>query len=177
MANRTKRTPHARERFLEVLRERANVSEAAASAKIARTTAYAWRQSDPEFASAWDNALEAAADALEAEAWRRAVSGIERPIIWKGEVTGTVREYSDRLLECLLRAHRPEKYRERYQVQVAAETESLSERLMRARERVRAAKVESGKSSRTGNPSDGTGAAASEHGQILGKDLCIVKGG
>ena len=122
------------------------MSEAAVSANIARTTAYAWRETDPEFASAWDDAIEAAADALEGEAWRRAVTGTERPIIWKGEVTGTVREYSDRLLECLLRAHRPEKFRERYQVQVAADTASLAERLERARERLRAARDESGES-------------------------------
>ena len=139
MANRTKRTPHARARFLEVLRARANVSEAAVSANIARTTAYAWRETDPEFASEWDDALEAAADALEAEAWRRAVHGIQRPLTWRGAVTGTVTEYSDRLLECLLRAHRPEKYRERYQVKVAADSESFGEALKQARERVRIA--------------------------------------
>ena len=53
---------------------------------------------------------------------------------------GTMKEYSDRLLECLLRAHRPDKYRERYQVQVGADGASFVEALQRARERVRTAR-------------------------------------
>ena len=80
MANRTKRTPARVEKFLSILRQRANVTEAAARIGVGRTAVYTWRESDPGFAMAWDDAIEDAVDNLEAEAWRQAVSGIQRPI-------------------------------------------------------------------------------------------------
>ncbi len=53
-------------------------------------------------------------DILEAEAFRRAVEGVEKPVGWyKGEPGGYVREYSDVLLMFQLKALRPEKCRER----------------------------------------------------------------
>ncbi|MBX6773030.1 MAG: hypothetical protein IRY83_14975 [Chloroflexi bacterium] len=55
-------------------------------------------------------------DALEAEAWRRAVDGVERPVYQNGQRVGAVREYSDTLLIFLLKGGRPQKYRERYEL-------------------------------------------------------------
>ncbi|WP_310533152.1 hypothetical protein [Novosphingobium sp.] len=72
------------------------MSDAARVAGIGRSTAYDWRADDPEFAKAWDDAEQEAADKLEAEAWRRA----------------TV-DKSDRMLEILLKAHRPDKFVEK----------------------------------------------------------------
>jgi hypothetical protein len=62
----------------------------------------------------WDEALEDAADRLEAEAFRRAVRGVDRPVVYRGERVGTVHEFSDALLMFLLKAARPEKYRDRF---------------------------------------------------------------
>jgi hypothetical protein len=107
----------AREKFLTELRRRGNVADAVRAAGFGRTCAYEHRQADPAFAAAWDLAVEEAADGLEAEAWRRAVEGTARPVYHRGREVGEVREYSDTLLVHLLKAHRPEKYRER----VAAE--------------------------------------------------------
>jgi len=81
---------------------------------------YVWREEDPEFAKAWDDALDEAASTLENEAWRRATEGVEEPIVGRVErdrdgVVAHVRKYSDSLLTTLLKAHRPEKYRERYE--------------------------------------------------------------
>src|SRR3546814_693854 len=67
----------------------------------------------PGFAAEWADALEAAIDALDAEARRRALDGVEVPHFHQGRVAGTVRKYSDSLLMFLLRAHRPDRYRER----------------------------------------------------------------
>lgn len=111
-APRTKSTPRARKRFLERLRETANVTEAARSCNTSRDAAYRWRKVDPEFAAAWDTAVQEAVDSLEREAWRRGVEGYDKPVIYQGEITGSYREYSDRLLETLLKGHRPEKYRD-----------------------------------------------------------------
>lgn len=91
---RTIRTDRARARdiFLEQLRLTCNVSHAARAAGIGRRTAYDWRDADPGFAAAWDEAEEEAIDALELAARERAIDG------------------SDRMMEILLKAHRPEKY-------------------------------------------------------------------
>lgn len=118
--NRTIRTDRARERFLAVLARNANVTEACRRARIGRTAAYQWRDEEPEFAAQWDKALEIAVERLEAEAWRRAVDGFEgRPVTYKGRVVCRVREYSDRVLELLLKAHKPDRYSERFRAEVS----------------------------------------------------------
>jgi hypothetical protein len=102
-----------------MLRTHGNVSEACAAAQIGRQSAYDWRNDDADFAAAWDEALDEAADTMEREAWRRAVEGTEKPVfgsLGRGEGTGEVgriREYSDTLLIFMLKAARPEKFRER----------------------------------------------------------------
>lgn len=117
MANRAKRTPTREERFLSVLRMNCNVTEAAQAAGVGRRTVYEWREADSVFRAAWDEAEQEAADRLEREAWRRAVDGVDKPVTFQGAITATYKEYSDRLIEVLLKAHRPDKYKDR----VAAE--------------------------------------------------------
>lgn len=93
-------TDRAREAFLTVLADSCNVSEAARAAGVPRRTVYNWRADDTEFAAAWDEAVETASDALEQVARDRAMSG-----------------QSDRMLEILLKAHRPDKFKERAAVE------------------------------------------------------------
>lgn len=92
----TSGTLRARENFLKQLAENCNVADAARVAGVPRRTVYNWRSADPEFAKAWEDAEQEAADKLEAEAWKRA----------------TV-DKSDRMLEILLKAHRPDKFVEK----------------------------------------------------------------
>lgn len=119
MTFRTTRTPKKKQAFIEALSKCGNVKEACTASEVPRQTVYGWQKSDPEFAQAWADALDEAADTMEREAFRRAVEGTERPVfgsLGKGEGTGEVgriREYSDTLLIFLLKAARPEKYRER----------------------------------------------------------------
>lgn len=113
MANRSKNTDTRRAKFLAVLRETCNVSEAAKAAGVARRTIYEWRYTDEAFNADWEEAEQEAADRLEREAWRRAVEGTSKPVTFQGRITATYLEYSDRMLELLLKAHRPEKYKER----------------------------------------------------------------
>lgn len=117
MANRMKFTPAKRKRFLEVLRATANVSEAARRCGLTRRAAYNHRDADPTFRAEWDEAVEEAIDKLEREAWRRGVEGVDRPVTYQGEITATFKEYSDRMLELLLKAHRPDKYKDRVETQ------------------------------------------------------------
>lgn len=80
--------------FLKVLRNSGNVRAACAAAHITRQAAYKARDASKEFAADWADALDDAIDGLEAVAIDRA------------------RRSSDTLLIFLLKAHRPEKYRE-----------------------------------------------------------------
>ncbi len=128
--------------FLQELALTGNVRLACQKARVERSTVYKarWeaegrrpaddkttdarglpRQYD-DFAAKWDAALEEAGDRLEEEAWRRAVGGTLKPVFYqgllctdrKGQPMG-VQEYSDTLLVLLLKAHRPDKFRERFE--------------------------------------------------------------
>lgn len=111
---------HARAAFIDTLARTGNVSAAAEAAGQSRAAAYRLRALDPDFAEDWAGALDSAADLLEAEARRRAIEGVPEVIVRAGKIVTddagqpvTVRHYSDRLLELLLRAHRPERFRDR----------------------------------------------------------------
>lgn len=73
--------------FLSALRATGVVVRAANAAGISTTLAYARRKSDADFAAAWDNAMEDAIDVLEAEARRRAVEGVDEPVVYQGQLT------------------------------------------------------------------------------------------
>ncbi len=103
-------TPRARACFLAVLARLGNATAAAKAAGATPQAFYRLRKLEPAFSRAWDQARTAALDVLRLEAFRRAVEGWERPIYQRGELVGTERIYSDRLLEVLLQQapeHRP----------------------------------------------------------------------
>jgi enamine deaminase RidA (YjgF/YER057c/UK114 family) len=103
----------AKARFLEVYAQCGNVSAAAKEAGVGRRTVYDWLVADVDYQVAFNDARDQAVDVLELEAHRRAVVGVQRPVYQGGRLAGVVTDYSDKLLETLLRAARPEKYRER----------------------------------------------------------------
>lgn len=106
-----------------------SITKACGLAWISRQTFYLHRDSNPEFAAEVKAAIESGIDKLEDEAHRRAHDGVERKKFHKGDPiidpeTGKAyveREYSDRLLEMLLKAKRPEKYRENITISGDAE--------------------------------------------------------
>lgn len=130
MSNRTKYTPKKVKEFIDALRESGgNVSRACDLVAIHRRTAYEWRESDEDFARLWDEAVEAGTDDLEQEARRRALDGLRRkkftktgvPIIdpMTGEQYEEL-EYSDTLLIFLMKGNRPDKYKDRSDVNLNA---------------------------------------------------------
>lgn len=105
--------------FLKKLASSAgNVSKAAQAARIARSSAYDYKKSDSDFSAAWDDVIEQVADAAEEELYRRAVKGVREPVFYKGQKVASVRKFSDRALEAFLRANRPNKYRERMELNI-----------------------------------------------------------
>lgn len=108
--SRTIHTAKNRKAFLAALEEGHSVAAACDAAKISRTGAYQWRHADPDFAEAWDAAVDAGTDRLEDAAMHRARRGTKRPVFYNGVQCGDITEYSDTLTIFLLKARRPEKY-------------------------------------------------------------------
>lgn len=78
--------------FLGSMATMPNVRAACLAAGVSRPLAYLHRDHYPGFKAAWDVAAEDGIDHMEQEAWKRA------------------KDASDRLMELMLRAHRPEKF-------------------------------------------------------------------
>lgn len=116
---------HALDAFVEALKIAGNVSEACELSGAARTTVYRHRESDPDFAKAWDEACDIAWDRLEREAYRRAAEGWDEPVYQGGKLVGHVRKFSDRMLEITLRAKRAREYRESKETTVHVDNRSV----------------------------------------------------
>jgi hypothetical protein len=93
---------------------------AAAHAGVDRKSPQRWKSEDPAFAKAYAEASvehhRNRLETMEAELYRRAVTGVDKDVYYKGEVVGTVREYSDTLLIFGLKGEAPEKYRDRQEI-------------------------------------------------------------
>lgn len=73
-------------------------------------------QGDTRWRELWDESLELFADTLEQEMARRAIEGVNKPVFYKGEEVGSIREYSDTLAITLAKAVRPARFRENVKV-------------------------------------------------------------
>lgn len=149
--------------FISELAVDGNVTRAARVAGVERCGLYDKRERDPEFARRWAMAINAFADTLEKEAFRRAVLGVEKPIAYQGQFTYVmerdangkviydmtdegevdkdgnpkltrtpryqldengrpkvvaIREYSDSILLALLKAKKPQEYRDNARVEL-----------------------------------------------------------
>jgi hypothetical protein len=132
MARTAKTDALKKQIFLDALGRCGNVVDSCVAAKLPRCTVYAWRDSDPAFATAWEDALEIGIDALEAEAIRRAHDGWLEPIYQGGKKVGDVRKYSDNLLITMLKGLRPEKYKDKIEHDVGGNLASRLDRRSRA---------------------------------------------
>jgi hypothetical protein len=101
-----------RPHFLDALRDTGIVTDACRIAGVARSTAYEERQRNEDFALAWHDIEQETTERMEREAVRRAAEGVERAVYHQGEVVGHERHFSDVLLMFMLKARRPEVYRE-----------------------------------------------------------------
>lgn len=98
---------------------------AAEHADISREAVNVYRKKHEDFEALVDEAIEAGTDKLEDEAHRRALTGINEPVIWQGKTSVvidsngnkyplTIKKYSDTLLMFLLNGRRSEKYKHRH---------------------------------------------------------------
>lgn len=117
-------------KFLTALARTGNISQSAKLAGVSRAlihktwrcegTLREWSEDElkeaDEFKALMDEALEEATDLLEQEARRRGMLGYDKPIVFKGKIVGTYKEYSDRMLEILLKAHRRKKFGDKTEI-------------------------------------------------------------
>jgi hypothetical protein len=114
--------------YIAALAETGMHTRAATAAGISHCQAYKHRQSDIEFAAKCEEAMKVASESLEAEARRRAQEGVRRLKFYQGEAildpeTGrpyVEHEYSDALTMFLLKGERPDKYKDRSEVDMGA---------------------------------------------------------
>ena len=104
----SKLTPETRDRFCGILADGSSVTAAAEGIGVSRAALYKAREGDPDFAAAWDEAIESGTDALEDEAVKRAKNS------------------SDTLLIFLLKGRRPEKFKERFAAEHSGKITHLS---------------------------------------------------
>lgn len=113
--------------FLEGLASGHSVTTSAWAIGISRITAYDWRNKSEatrqedgsytdDFCVRWDDAIQAGIESLEDEAHRRARDGVEKPVYQGGVMVGTVTEYSDQLMQFLLKGRAPRKFADRQEL-------------------------------------------------------------
>jgi len=102
--------------FLVAFAELGVITYACRAAQIPRATYYVWMERDERFVMLRNQAEAIAIEKMEAEAHRRAVYGVDKPVFYQGARVATMKEYSDVLLIFLLKGAKPEKYKERLDV-------------------------------------------------------------
>jgi hypothetical protein len=114
-------TRRQQERYLEGIRQFGTLVHACQLARVSPHTVYAWREHSEDFSLRENEAQEHLTQTLEREALRRALEGFDRPVYQKGVLVGYERVYSDTLMNTLLKARRPDKYRENINVSGSVE--------------------------------------------------------
>jgi len=124
--------------FLAAYRLTCSITKAAKAAGVRREAHYRLMERSPDYKVAFNEATVIAADALEDEALRRGREGLLKPKFYHGElvmvpknpadpeckvfVPYLEREYSDQLLITVLKAKKPEQYRDRVEHELGDKT-------------------------------------------------------
>ena len=118
-------TPSKLKKFFSVFSVCGVIGTACKASNISRSRIDQLRKEDPSFAVRFAEAREMAADVLEQAAFKRAVTGVvvsSEPIVNEfGQKVGdrVTKKYSDTLLHVLLKANRPEKFKDALELNVS----------------------------------------------------------
>lgn len=97
--------------FLAAFRKTCNITGSARAAGISPRQHYRWLEKYPKYAAAFQRATVIAAGHLESVAIERATTGWREPVFYQGARCGTVRRFDGGLMQLLLRAWLPAKYK------------------------------------------------------------------
>lgn len=118
-----------KQQFLDALARCGVVGDAMKAAGIkTRAAVKKWREEDPQFSEAYDEAIEESRDTLESAARSRAVDGVVvTKVVGKGDDKRTVDTvtYSDTLLMFLLKGERGDKFADRSKTEITNPDGSL----------------------------------------------------
>jgi hypothetical protein len=96
------------------------ITHACIEARVSYDDVFAWREKNVDFKRAWDQSMEISVDVLEIAAKQRALHGVQRPMVSGGKIVLGIdgkpimlTDYSDRLMELILKGRRPDVFRER----------------------------------------------------------------
>lgn len=118
-------TPEMKARFVELLRATGNFSVSSRACGFGPAAFKRHREQDDAFDEAVREAEFEAADALEAEARRRALEGVAKGVYYKGKLVDIETIYSDTLILALLKANKPDKFADRTKAEVSNPDGSL----------------------------------------------------
>jgi hypothetical protein len=127
--------------FLEEFATHGNISLACRAAQVDRSTVYRWKEKSDSFLLRYNQAFEAAKDAIRAEIYRRGHDGVQEPVWQLGKYCGEVTKYSDTLLIFHAKMLMPE-YRDKQLVEhsgsidITGAKELLMQRLMQVEESI-----------------------------------------
>lgn len=136
--------------FLAAIRKYPNITAAAKAAGISREAHYRRLEDDEKYRVEFERAYSDGIAAIEDEAIRRAVRGVQRPVLYHGLPVMIPKdpddpeggstplmetEYSDSLITLLLKAKKPEEYKERIEQKVEVNV-NLVDRLNAGRARL-----------------------------------------
>jgi len=108
----------AQEAFLASYAKGHSITKSCEAARINRDTLYAWKEHDEPFFLRFNQAKEQGDDCVRDEIRRRGIEGWDEEVYQLKEYVGTVRKYSDRMLEMMAKARMPAEYRERASMEV-----------------------------------------------------------
>lgn len=111
--------------FLAAFAKSGIIRRAAEAAGVNRCTVAEHRQKDPDFAAAYQEALEDSNDRIREEIRRRAYGGTLRPVFYRGVQCGEIREFSDTLAIAFAKSRMPE-FREKHELTGADGRDLLS---------------------------------------------------
>lgn len=102
--------------FLAALSRCPVITRAAQQVGIGREVHYDWLHGDPTYRPRYEAAMIAAGDALEEKAMEWALDGWLEPVFHEGKIVGHIQKIDTRHTRDMLRAAKPEKYRQRHEL-------------------------------------------------------------
>lgn len=109
-------TDEVHRRFIENYEVTGQISTAAKAAGVSLDTIYKQKKIHPTLVEEMEIAHHKYCDSMENEMRRRAIEGVVEDVYYQGEVVGTKRVYSDKMLETLMKKERPDAFRERKEI-------------------------------------------------------------
>jgi hypothetical protein len=110
------------DKFLVAFAATHQFTRSAHACGVSGQTVRNYMKKHPEFAERVAEVKAELVEKLEAEAYRRGVTGVQKPVVSMGDVVTHETMYSDKLLDTLLKANCPEKYRENMRIEHAGQT-------------------------------------------------------